>query len=113
MVAVMNNAFQVSNPPARIRLTRATFPIKVREVSESEPGTRKGYTWGPFGLHGNKFGYTITHLASGLACGETHGFARAKEAMRAMAGVPGIDWTVKDPVRHAGGVSSEAMVALR
>ena len=87
---------KISAPKRKRRLewTRRSFHIRLRRV----PGlfnysATEGIVSGSFGIHGCRGEWYITHVPSGrCACG-AHTIADAKDIVRALKAIKGIDWT--------------------
>jgi hypothetical protein len=73
---------------------RGTFKIA---SNPNYPGPnsdeRKGVFTDVFGIAGNKYGYTVTHLPTGLKCAKANSQRQAKNKVDKLLAVPGVDWT--------------------
>lgn len=80
-----------------------------RKLLGVDTGERTGLLNDLFGIHGNKYGYTITHLVTGLICGEAKKQAEARRKCEALTLLP-IDWASENPMES---VSEETRLAVR
>jgi hypothetical protein len=82
-------------------MRKGTFKVSVnpRAFNASlDSGVRKGLVNDWFGIHGTaRHGYTVTHLASGLKCGEGTSQAYARRIVEELSELP-IDWTARNPL---------------
>jgi hypothetical protein len=89
-------------------MRRTEFTISISNW-EHKTEQVKGIANELFGIHGNRYGYTITHLASGLKCGEALSQQEARAKCKAFEAMP-IDWKQTDPFVNA---SQETMQAVK
>lgn len=89
-----------SNGEDDVKMKRGTFKILVNArciTAGADSGERKGLFNHLFGIHGNRYGYTVTHLASGRICAEANSQASAKAKCEALFALP-VDWTLENPL---------------
>ena len=95
---------------AQIRWRRNTYTIQGRDGKEERTGIISSYFG--FGITGNRCGYVITHLPSGLKCGETRTQRGSKDLCEALLGLP-VEWYLTDPMRGVGArVRDQVMEAV-
>lgn len=91
-------------------MKRGTFKVCVNARAYPPPSPeRTGYYDDLFGIHGNKFGWTITHLTSGLICGEAANAREAREKCAAFRALT-IDWKSPNPL---GRLTEEMRLKVR